>query len=438
MTSQSSVDQAPVKIIIVGAGQRGRVYAQFSKVAPEKMQVVGVADPNPYRRQVMQQAYQLPDEQCFTDWTEILQQPKQADAVLIATQDREHFEATIAFAQAGYDILVEKPMTTSEEECRQIVQAVKQAKVIFGVCHVLLYTAYTRKLKEVLDAGVIGDIISVQHLEPVGYWHQAHSFVRGNWRREDESTFMLLAKACHDLDWLRYIVGQPCQRVSSFGRLSHFRREHQPALASDRCMTCPAEVENNCPYSAKRFYFGMLERGEHYWPLNVITDDFTPEGVTRALSEGQYGRCVYACDNDVVDHQVVNMEFAAGATVSFTMTAFTSMRPRETRIFGTRGELYSDGRDLNIYDFLTGERSVVSTEVDNDGGILSGHGGGDFGLINAFVEAVSTRDQSRLLSGPDQSLESHLMVFAAEDSRLSGQTRSIEMGVFPESLQAAK
>ncbi|MCQ0014647.1 Gfo/Idh/MocA family oxidoreductase [Actinomadura madurae] len=178
--------------------------------------------------------------------------------------------------------------------------------------------------------------MSVQHLEPVGWWHHAHSYVRGNWRRADESGPMLMTKSVHDVDWLIHVMGEIPARVSSFGRLSHFRPENRPSGAAARCVDCA--VEPRCPYSATRLYLSCLgDPGREAWPLGAVTDDRTEEGVLRALREGPYGRCVYACDNDVVDHQVVNMEFPSGATGVFTMTAFSPAAQRQTRVFGTSG-----------------------------------------------------------------------------------------------------
>ena len=168
----------------------------------------------------------------------------------------------------------------------------------------------------------------------------------------------------------------------------------------------------------------MLRRGRKHWPLDVLTTDLTEKGVKKALREGPYGRCVYASDNDVVDQQVVNMEFAGGATASFTMTAFTRGRGRETRLFGTKGELYGDSDKLRIFDFLSGKTREVDTSAA-DASILGGHGGGDFGLMRSFVTAVAKRDPSLILSGPDESLETHLMVFAAERARRKGTVEKV-------------
>lgn len=408
----------PVTLLVAGAGGRGAGYASYALKHPGEAKVVGVAEPRTYPRDALVRDHQIPPAHVTGSWEQLASRPKFADAVIIATQDRMHAEPAVAFAQRGYHILLEKPMAPVEEDCRRIVAAAKQSGVMLAVCHVMRYTNYTRALKKVLDDGAIGEIVSLQQLEPVGYWHQAHSFVRGNWRNEELSSFMLLAKSCHDLDWIRYIMGRRCLKVSSFGSLTHFRKDQMPAGATERCLDCP--VEPDCPYSAKRLYLGMIRGGKTGWPVATITTDLTEAGVTKALRDGPYGRCVYLCDNDVVDHQVVNMEFAGGRTASFTMTAFTRQRDRDTRVFGTRGEITGDGDKIWIYDFVSQKTTEIDTNAP-DSSILGGHGGGDFGLMSSFVSAVANADPSRILSGPDESLETHQMVFAAERARREGR-----------------
>jgi predicted dehydrogenase len=419
---------APIRLIIAGAGSRGFAYGNYAIQHPDEAVVVGVAEPRQAYRERFASQHNLPADAVFEDWTQLAERAARgnfADAVVISTPDALHTAPAVAFAKLGLAMLLEKPMAPSADECRQIYQAVRQAGIIFAVCHVLRYTAYTTELKKLVDAGTIGEIVSVQHLEPVGYWHQAHSFVRGNWRNTAESSFMLLQKSCHDIDWLRYIIGRNCERVSSFGSLTHFRKEQKPAAAGQalRCIDCA--IARECPYSASRLYFGLLERGITGWPVNVITPDVTPAGVEAALRNGPYGRCAYECDNDVVDHQVVNLLYSGGATASFTMTAFTPLADRKTTLFGTRGQLSGDGRIITHFDFsteTTREIDTLTPEVK-----ASGHGGGDFGLMRSFLDAVRTGDQSLILSGPDETLETHLTVFAAERSRLEGQTLPVEL-----------
>jgi predicted dehydrogenase len=407
----------PVELLIVGAGSRGSTYAGYAIDHPEYARVVGVAEPRSFHRQQMAERHVISPENVVEDWRLFLQRPKCADAVVIALQDALHAEATIAFAQKGYDILLEKPMAPDPESCQRIIEAVLANNIIFAVCHVLRYTNYTQRMKNLVSSGVIGDILSIQHLEPVGHWHYAHSYVRGNWRNEAESSFMLLAKSCHDIDWLRYIMGRRCVQVSSFGSLKHFRKAEKPVQAGEatRCLDCAYEPD--CPYSAKRLYLGCLEQKRFGWPLNVITTDMTHEGVTEALRNGPYGRCVYECDNDVVDHQVVNLLYDNGATASFTMIATSEMRDRETIIFGTRGELRGNGHKIVHYDFLSGQTAEIPIERPLEG---MGHGGGDYGVMRNFVSAVAQRDPGLIITGPQESLESHLTVFAAERARREG------------------
>jgi predicted dehydrogenase len=414
---------APVNLIIVGAGSRGARYASFALESPIKAKVVGVAEPRSYYRTKLADDHKIPVENVFSDWKELAKRPKFADAVIIATHDSMHAEPAIAFSNVGYNILLEKPMAPTLDECQLIANSISKNKVLCAVCHVLRYTDYTQQLKSILDSGKIGEIVSVQHLEPVGYWHQAHSFVRGNWSNEKKSTFMLLAKCCHDVDWLKYIVGSRCIQVSSFGNLKYFRKENKPADAAQKCLDCACEPK--CPYSAVKIYLrDRAEKGLWDCPVDILTSNLTIQGLKDALRHGPYGRCVYECDNDVVDHQVVNMAFESGATASFTMTAFTEGRDRVTRIFGTYGELYCDGSQIRIYDFLTNNTELVEIKK-NESSTLAGHGGGDGRIMERFVTAVATEDQGLILSSAAESLASHKIVFAAEMARRSGTVEEV-------------
>ncbi|GGV29745.1 oxidoreductase [Kitasatospora herbaricolor] len=410
----------PLRLILVGAGGRGTTYATYAATTG-RARIVAIAEPDVARATAARERH--PGAEVFDDWRALAEQAPEADAVLITTQDVEHVEPAVRFAELGYHILLEKPMATSEEDARQISDAVAKAGVMLAVCHVLRYTPYTTGVKEIVDSGRLGDIVSVEHLEPVGWWHQAHSYVRGNWRREDQASPMLLAKSSHDLDWISYIIGAPVRKVSSFGSLMHFRPENRPAEAADNCLDCP--VESTCPYSAKRLYLGCLgDADRERWPLNAVTEARTPDGIEQALREGPYGRCVYACDNDVVDHQVVNLEYEGGATASFTMTAFTPFTHRKTRIFGTLGSLDGDGVHATVTDFVTGREETLLLGVDGpDAG--SGHGGGDERLVDAFLDALTSGDPAHILSDPVTSLESHLVAWAAERARRTDTVQAL-------------
>ncbi|MFW6303478.1 MAG: Gfo/Idh/MocA family protein [Candidatus Sumerlaeota bacterium] len=402
-------------LFVVGAGGRGTGYSRIAAKEFDRARVTAVAEPREAYRRHMVETHDISPENTFTDWREAVDKPQLADAVIIATQDAGHTEPALAFIEKGYHVLLEKPMAPTVEECQQIVAAAKAQGVLFAVCHVLRYTAYTKQVKDIVDSGLLGDIVSIQHLEPIASWHFAHSYVRGNWRNEAESSFMLLAKSCHDIDWICHVMDAPVKTVSSFGSLYHFRHENQPEGATDRCLSCG--VERQCPYSAKRIYLDPFEeRGHVSWPTAVLAHEINRETLIDALEHGPYGRCVYASDNDVADHQVVNMEFADGGSAGFTVTAFCNAGERQTRLFGTRGDLRGDGRHIELRDFLTGEFRTIDTHAAA-GTITGGHGGGDQGLMDAFLEALENKDPTPILSGPDATLESHTATFAAEKSR---------------------
>jgi predicted dehydrogenase len=408
----------PVTIAVLGAGARGHTFVRFAEQFGDRAQVVAVADPRADRRDELAERLGVPASRRFGDWRELAAQPRLADAVVVTTPDREHVGPAVRCAGLGYHVLLEKPIAPTWAECVEVVEAVERAGVILAVCHVMRYTAYTEAVKQVVAGGRLGQIVGVEHLEPVGWWHFAHAYVRGNWRRADGSGPSLLTKCCHDLDWLRYVVGRPAVAVSSRGGLHHFTAANRPAGAADRCLDC--SVEPACPYSATRLYLGFLDHPKRrIWPLSVITSDLTEDGVRQALREGPYGRCVYACDNDVADHQVVTIEFDGGVTATLTMSAFTPMGRRRTRIMGSRGFLEGDGHQLTVTDFVTGQAEPVPVD---DSAVVEGggHGGGDFGVIGAFVDAVASGDRSLICTGPRESLDSHQMAFAAERSRLTG------------------
>ena len=413
-----------LRLAVIGAGLRGMTYAREGLRSGQAV-VTALAEPRPDRLLAAATELGVPDGRCTADWRELAARPDlDVDAVVVATPDRQHTEPALAFLERGLPLLLEKPMAPTEEEARAIVDAAERSGAIVCVAHVLRYSAYTEVVKGVVDGGGLGDVVSVEHLEPVGWWHQAHSYVRGNWRREDETNPMLMAKCCHDVDWLAYVVGRPATRVSSFGSLSHFTAANKPAGAGHRCLDCA--VERECPYSAKRIYLEHVhEPAAQRWPLSVLAVEVTEETIETALREGPYGRCVYDCDNDVVDHQVVNLEYEGGVTASLTMTAFTPMEFRKTRIFGTHGMLEGDGYTVRVLDFLTGRTTTTQVVDPTDALAGEGHLGADTALTRSFLAAVATRDPSRILTSPAVSLHSHATVWAAERARHRGTVERV-------------
>jgi predicted dehydrogenase len=418
-----------VRVAVVGCGGRGTVYSSWILEHPDQAVVTAVVDPRESARDRLGDRAGVPAEHRYTDWRDLLTGDgagQIADAVLICTQDRQHAEPAIAFADAGWHILLEKPMAPTEQECRAIHAAVTRAGVMFAVAHVLRYAAYTRAVKQVLDSGELGTLVNIEHLEPVGYWHFAHSYVRGNWRRTDESSPVLMAKSSHDIDLLQHWAGARYASVTSMGGLTWFKSANAPEGSGDRCESCL--VEPDCEYSALQIYGSRLGR----WPTTVVIEQQTEEALAEALHTGQYGRCVYRCDNDVNDHQSVIATFDNGVTASFTMTAFTEKLERYTKVMGSHGTLWGDGNTFTVLDFRTGAERTVDPAGELPGGVGGGHSGGDGGLIEGFVAAVASGNPDTILSGPDASLDAHLAIFAAERARVRGTVEPVH-SVDPES-----
>lgn len=411
----------PARCILVGAGSRGSTYASWIANHPEQATLVAVAEPRPAARQAIASSHGIGSGRQFESWQDLLETGSLADVAIVAVQDGEHRPVATALAAQGYHLLLEKPIAPTLDACREVVSACHEADVALAVCHVLRHTPVTKTIKGLIEAGRIGQVMTVDLFEPVGFWHQAHSFVRGNWRRQDRSSPMLLAKSCHDLDWLRYVVDRPVVSVSSFGSLRHFVPAQRPPGAADRCVDCSAEP--SCAYSAKRIYGRFLAAGHHGWPLDVVTPHADPESLEAALRDGPYGRCVFTVDNDVVDHQVVCLEFTGGVTATFTMSGFTRHAGRESRICGTEGELFTDSKRIELYDFLTDRCQEVP--VQGGDGTGSGHGGGDGGLLEWFFSAVNRGDYGVLRASGDEALRSHELVFAAEQARRDRQVVSL-------------
>jgi len=408
----------PIEVAIIGAGARGATFARLIAELEHLGKVVAVAEPRDDVRAAFVSQYGLPSANVFASWEAFFAAPRLCDAVVIATMDRDHVGPAVAALERGYHLLLEKPMATTLEDCRAIEAAREAAGVIASVCHSLRYHRGFAEVKRVVDEGRIGDIVTIDQLEQVGYWHYAHSYVRGNWAREDQSTFMLMAKSCHDIDFISYLVGLPCQRVSSFGSLTYFNLEHAPAGSTARC-TDGCAVEMTCPFSAPQLYNdGPLRDWLPLPPSQAAAP--TREARLSALRTGPYGRCVWRSDNDVVDHQVVIMEFAGGVTATFTMTGFTQQLARRIRVHGTRGELtFEEGGDS------PGDRLVLTTFGGNVEHITvvpeaGTHGGGDRRVVGHFLAAIASGDRSLILSDVTASLASHTIVFAAERARRNG------------------
>ena len=413
-----------MKAIVVGYGARGSTYAAYAMDHPDELEIVAIADPNPVRQQTAKQRHSLKDENIYNTWEDIVQQPKLADFAIVGTQDTMHFGPAMALIEKGYHLLLEKPMAPTPEECKQITLAAERKGVWVVVCHVLRFTQFWLAIKNIIDEGRLGTVLNIQHMENVGHIHQSHSFVRGNWRNSAESNCMLMQKCCHDMDILQWLLGKKCKKVQSFGGLHYFCRENMPEGAPDFCVKgCPAA--DTCHYNAIKIYY---DDKENLWFRSVAASTIdmpSDEQVMAAITSGPYGRCVYQCDNDVVDHQTVNLEFEGGCTVAFSMNAF-NQGGRFIRIFGTEGELVTrDQKTLELFSFDTKTWQTIDiTAYGND--ITSGHGGGDTGIVKDFLSLMRSGQPSKSICPVRTSYENHLIVFAAEQSRLTDRVVLLE------------
>ncbi len=421
---KAKVPQA-VTVLILGAGQRGDVYASYAEQYPDCMKVVGVADINSGRLKKMSDTHNVPADCRFSDWKDALARRKFADAVVIALPDNMHYEPAMKALDMGYHMLLEKPVAPTEAECVAIRDRANEKGAIVGVCHVLRYAPYFVALKNVIDSGMIGQLVSVQHFEPIQYAHMAHSYVRGNWHNSKNCTPIILAKSCHDLDIIRWLVDSPCKSVAAYGDLTFFTPANRPEGATARCTDgCPHE--SKCPYSAIDIY---CNKNQHTY----VFDDLPASGeerrreLLRRLATTDYGRCVFAMDNDQCDHYVMSMEFDNGVTASFAMEAFFAKGGRRTRLMGTHGSVEGDMKTFTITDFRTGEKTNWDSRHVKEVAKYAahGHGGGDLSLARDFVNAVGNNDTSYLTSSIDVSIESHLMGFKAEESRLKDKKIAI-------------
>jgi len=400
-------------IAIVGAGQRGNAYNSFYEKNPSSIEVVAIADPLEYIRDKAKETFNLKDENIFTSYDEMYKKGPIADAVIIATQDDMHFDPCMKAMEAGYKhILLEKPISPSFEECAILDKTAKEKGVNIQVCHVLRYSPFYTRLKEILDSGVIGDVVTVNHTEGVGYGHQAHSFVRGDWRNKELSSPMILAKCCHDADILLFLTGKNCIELSSYGSNYLFRKENAPEGSTERCIE-DCKVKSTCPYNCFKIY----EKWQ--WMYNNAVTKKNYSDLTTAMAENQYGRCVYRCDNNVVDHQVVNYLFEDGVTAHLTMTAYQD--GRVTDIGGTMGKIHAefDKKEIIVTNFVTGD-TVTYTVATN----ASGHGGSDYCTMEEFSKVLKGESEGK--TNISISLQSHAMSHAAEISRLERRNVKIE------------
>jgi len=406
--------------ITVGAGSRGTTYTTEMLKMPEKYKLVGMADPMSEKRRKYMREFGLAEEQCFADWREILAKPKMADVAIIATVDNMHYEPAMRAIELGYDLLLEKPVANTERECIDIANAARKKGVKVLVCHVLRYTPFYKKVKSLVKSGLIGEVMSVDQVEAIGDVHFSHSYVRGNWHNTATSAPMLLAKSCHDLDVIQWLADKPCKKVSSFGDLTYFTAKNAPEGAPVSCVDgdCPHRAQ--CIYNCRKIYVGedFPVWRDIFRSIHATKSEYTDEEIFDLLRNSTYGKCVFHSDNDVLDHQVVSMQFEGGATATLNVNAF-NRGGRFTRVYGTKGELYAffSDKEINVRTFADRKKFTVPVEETTTESIAGGHGGGDAGISYDLYNFLEGNEIELGASEIGISVYNHLIGYAAEQAR---------------------
>lgn len=395
-----------VTFSVIGMGARGRKYTNL--LLEKGAKLVSVCDNDPSIIKYSIDTYKLDKKNTFLNSDDFFKQGKMSDLLIVSTPDAIHISNSLQGLDVGYDLLLEKPIATSLKDCNDIYQKAKELNRLVVICHVLRYSPFYDTIKKEIDSKKYGEIIDIQQNENVGYWHQAHSFVRGNWRNEKESTFMILAKCCHDLDMIAYLSGKKCEYVSSMGSLSYFTSKNAPEGSAKYCVDCKLK---DCPYNAIDWYC----KNPLWVKLPTLPDKNQKEFITAWASnkDNPYSRCVFACDNDVVDHQVVNMQFEDKSTATLTMTAFSNKFYRRTHVYLTKGEIYGDMIEKKLYCNIWGKETKI---IDLNDAFNDSHGGGDAGLIDDLFDLLSGKERTSR-TNIEASLTSHKIAFAAEESR---------------------
>lgn len=428
------MENRPITAIIVGAGHRSFVYSELAKTNPEMLKIVGVADPNPIRRKKAMDYFGFKEDMCFENAEELAKKGKLADTVINGTMDEQHLETAVPLLDAGYDMLLEKPFAPNEEEMRQIVNCAKKNNSKVMICHVLRYTPFYYAIKERIVNGEIGDIINIQTTEHVSYHHLSTSYIRGKWANSDKChTSMLLAKCCHDLDIIMWMMSETKpKQISSFGGKFQFKPENAPKEAGTICMKdCP--LVDTCVYSTKRLYIDHPDRWAFYvWDALEGKKNVTLEDkVALMKSDSPYARCIYKCDNNVVDHQSVLINFESGATGTHNMVGGSAEPRREIHIIGTKGEIFGNFEESKFTvlkidpspDAHNEECDVEEVDLRVTGdmvGAYGGHGGGDERLAADFVKFIRGEKPSLACTSIFDSVAGHLSVYLADKSRENG------------------
>lgn len=404
-----------MKLAILGLGARGRLVYLNHMSKYSDVDIAALCDIKKDVLETSKQNY-APKARCFDNEKDFFSAGKMADFLVIATQDRDHYRHAMAAMKLGYHLILEKPVTGVETELDEILAYSKEHNRKILVCHVLRYAPFFQKIKEILDSGLIGDVVNIVHQENIGFWHFAHSFVRGNWRDENATSPILLAKTCHDFDLLYWYIGKECTGVSSYGSLNYFTKENQPKGAVSYCLNGCA-VKKDCPFDAEKLYCSpFAQTGADQYEVAMGKLNASKKEAREILKISPYGRCVFACDNNVNDHQVVNMQFEGGATATLTLSAFTKNCYRRIHIMGTQGDLHGTDITKTITVNLFGKPSKIFQAKP----VATGHGGGDKGFCDTIHQFMQGKEiDENLLTTIDVTARSHKIIYEAVRSSVS-------------------
>ena len=406
-----------VKVAILGLGSRGATTYGDYLITLSDVKISAICDIDKDKLNFYQNKYHVEKKDCFLNSEDFFKAGKLADILIIATMDQDHYSQAMKALDLKYHLLLEKPIALNLKQCLDIENKALKNNLYVVVCHVLRYSLFYKKIKEIVNSKILGNIININTTENVGYWHQAHSFVRGNWNNSNKTSPMILQKCCHDFDILNWIIDKKPLNVSSFGSLSLFKKENAPKDSSNYCYDC--KIQNNCPYNAVKYYVDSIKNDKDLgWPYDVVVLNPTKDKVLAAIKNGPYGRCVYKCDNNVVDHQIVNIQYEDNITATHTMCAFSKDCYRDIKIFATRGDLIANTLNNTIiyHTFVDNKEFVIDvSKLTND---LSGHMGGDKLMINELLKLIN-KETSQLDSSIEKSVLSHVIAFAAEKSRIN-------------------
>ena len=395
-----------IKAVILGYGDRSSRYANYALKKPEELEIIGCIDVLPYKLVDAKNTYNIPENMLFSSLEDFIKAGVKCDVVINGTMDELHYETSVQLLSAGYNILLEKPICPKEEELLHLKKLAEENNCKVVVCHVLRYTPFYTQIKQIIQSGELGDILAVYTSENVGYYHQAHSFVRGPWGNKEKSSPMILAKCCHDMDLLSWLIDKKCEKVASFGSLSYFKQENAPKNCANYCSDCSVD----CMYRAQDLY------KKYRWMAGYFSQEKDFRKIKKALLHTQYDRCVFRHDNDVVDHQVCIFTFEGGITASHTMDAFSDKIYRDIKIHGTKAELFGI-MEQNLLEIRPFGKKVKRITINKDK-TAGGHGGGDAGIMNELYNAYNGLPTERI-THIDSSMQSHKMAFAAEKARIT-------------------